>query len=369
MLNRDAKNEITSFLEEKPEEVNVVVMPDFFFDRFIDSDCDVNTFSSMISKVASRKGGSIDDIKQTVLKGGNAINVASALASLEVQVTPIVCANRLGFQYLKHYLRGFKIDLSLIKIVKKASLTTALEFQSQGGKVNIMLRDLGDLADFGPSDLTDNDFALIENADYVCLFNWAGTKNHGTALAEQLFSRTKIRGRGKTYYDTADPTPNKKNIPELMRNVLQTDKIDILSLNENEATCYAKQLTKKGSSKLDTMEFEEAAMAAARALARELSARIDLHTTAFSATLRDKNEARVPVFKINALRATGAGDSWNAGNILGDAAKLSDEGRLALANAVSAYYLSSPRGTYPSRNKLIKFIRERPLRGSTNIVF
>jgi sugar/nucleoside kinase (ribokinase family) len=96
-------------------------------------------------------------------------------------------------------------------------------------------------------------------------------------------------------------------------------------------------------------------MESARILASHLSARIDLHTTSFSATFTKKDEIIVSAFKVPALRATGAGDAWNAGNIIGDACGLSDGGRLALANAVAAYYISSPDGTHPTRKQLIKF--------------
>ena len=85
-------------------------------------------------------------------------------------------------------------------------------------------------------------------------------------------------------------------------------------------------------------------MEAARILAKLLPARIDLHTTAFSATLKGKSEVVVPTFKVKVFRATGAGDAWDAGNILGDQNGLSDECRLMLANAVSACYLSDPDG-------------------------
>jgi sugar/nucleoside kinase (ribokinase family) len=219
-----------------------------------------------------------------------------------------------------------------------------------------MLRDLGSLANFGPSNMTDDDYKLIENADYVCLFNWAGTKKFGTELAQTVFHRAKVKGKGKTYYDTADPTPNRDKIPELMESVLKTNRVDVLSLNENEAICYAALLNDEINEKKEKMRFDELAMEAARVLAKYLSARIDLHATVFSATLTRKSEVVVPAFKVKALRATGAGDAWNAGNILGDGNALSDECRLALANAVSACYLSDPEGTHPTRRKLVEFI-------------
>ncbi len=90
--------------------------------------------------------------------------------------------------------------MSHIKIREKASITTALELQEKDGKANVMLRDVGSLADFGPEDLDDQDFSVIENSDYVCLFNWAGTVNFGTKLAETVFSRAKSERKRKNLF-------------------------------------------------------------------------------------------------------------------------------------------------------------------------
>jgi sugar/nucleoside kinase (ribokinase family) len=351
------KDELLSFLNEDHKKLEVVVMPDFFLDRLINLNCDEPGFFSMVADVANRKGGSIDGIAQTEIRGGNAINTASALAALGVKVTPIVCTNKLGLQQIKFYLNQYCVDTSHIKISEKASLTTALELKTKNGKANVMLRDLGALADFGPSNMTDDDYTLIENADYVCLFNWAGTRKFGTNLAQTVFHRAKVKGKGKTYYDTADPTPNGDKIPELMDSVLRTRQVDILSLNENEAISYAALLNDEVIVHREKLRFDELAMESARVLAKHFSARIDLHTTVFSATFTKKSEVVVPAFKVKALRATGAGDAWNAGNILGDGNALSDECRLALANVVSACYLADPEGMHPTRQKLVKFIK------------
>ena len=232
------------------------------------------------------------------MRGGNAINVASALASLGVAVTPIVCTSEFGLQQIKYHFKDTSIDLSHIKTSGKASITTALEFRSINEKTNVMLRDLGALADFGPADLDESDYELIENADYVCLFNWAGTLKFGTELAQAVFERAKRDGRGKTYYDTADPNPNAQGIPDLMDKVLKTDKVDILSVNENEAITYASLLDEDLKQKKGQLSFAELAMEAARVLAKHFSARIDLHTTVFSATLKGKHEVVVPTFKV-----------------------------------------------------------------------
>jgi sugar/nucleoside kinase (ribokinase family) len=357
MLLARCKNELQSFLKETPKKLDVVVMPDFFLDRLINLNCDKSRFFSMIRDVANRKGGSIDGVAQTDIRGGNAVNTTSALAALEVNAVPIVCTNKLGLQQIEFYLKQYSVDTSHIKLLAKASLTTALELKTENGKANVMLRDLGSLADFSPSNLTDDDYKLIEDADYVCLFNWAGTRKFGTELAQTVFHRAKAKGKGKTYYDTADPTPNRNKIPDLLEKVLKTKQVDILSVNENEAISYAALLNNEISEHRGKLRFDELAMESARVLAKHLQARIDLHTTSFSATFTEKSEVVVSAFKVRTLRATGAGDAWNAGNILGDGNALSDECRLALANAVAAYYLADPEGKHPTRRKLAKFIK------------
>jgi sugar/nucleoside kinase (ribokinase family) len=245
--------------------------------------------------------------------------------------------------------------LSHIKIVKKASITTAIELKTQEEKVNVMLRDVGSLRDFGPENLSDEDFRTMENADYVCIFNWAGTRRFGTQLAKTVFDYVKRKSKAKTYYDTADPSPNAKKIPELVKKVLKSENVDVLSCNENEAVCYASQLSNGIRKKRNNMKLEELAKESARILASGLSARVDLHTTRFSATFKEKSETVAPAFRAPVLRVTGAGDAWNAGNIVADSHGLSDECRLALANAVAAYYISSPAGNHPSRKQLAQF--------------
>ena len=356
MSIKECKKELKNFLvQERFRECKVVVLPDFFLDRFINLKWTFAEFSELVAAVAKRKGGSIDGIPQTDMRGGNAINVASALANLGAKVTPIVCTSDYGLQQIKYSLRDSLVDTSHIKLRDKVSITTAFEFKNKNEKTNVMIRDLGALSDFGPKDLDEGDYELMQEADFTCLFNWAGTLNHGTALAQAVFAKAK-QGKGKTYYDTADPTPNGAAIAELIEKVLKSDKVDVLSVNENEAIIYATLLDESLSEKKANLEFEELALEAARVLAKNLSARIDLHTTAFSATLKGRNEVVVATFKVNVFRATGAGDAWTAGNIIGDHNGLTDECRLLLANAVSASYLSDPNGMHPTWSKLSTFV-------------
>ncbi|MFQ6065117.1 MAG: carbohydrate kinase family protein [Candidatus Bathyarchaeia archaeon] len=340
---------------EPPEELDVVVMPDFFLDRLVTYKGDEKQLYNAIAEVAKRKGGSIHGIEQTELRGGNAANTAAALAALGAKVYPIINTSPLGLHLLKLYLEPLGIDLSHVKDEGEIALTTSFELTHRDESVNVMMSNLGSLEEFGPDDLTSEDFQLLREADYVCVFHWAGTRRWGTELAERVFTHVKKEGRGKTYYDTADPTPKREEIPKMMKKVLSTNVIDILSVNENEAFYYASQINDEVSTLQQTLKPDKLAKESARVLANTLSARIDLHTTTLAGSFTRKTEVIVPAFKVPLLRATGAGDSWNAGNIYGDALGLSDPCRLTLANAVAAYYISSPAGKHPMLPKLVNF--------------
>jgi sugar/nucleoside kinase (ribokinase family) len=346
---------VKNFLKSQQREAEVVVMPDFFIDRFVSINTSPNNFFRIVVDIVERKGGSIDGINQKEFRGGNAINTAAALASLGVKATPIVCTDKLGFQLIKFYVKSPKITLAHIKIVEKPSITTALEFETPGGKANVMLRDVGSLEDFGPQNLNTDDFEAIRRADCTCVFNWAGTRKFGTELAETVFRYVKTQGKGKTYFDPADPNPNKGEAGKLLEKVLQSDLVDVLSLNENEAVFFASLMKGRAEKPEEGLGFKELAMESAKFLASRLKARIDLHTTEYSATFNGKNETVIPAFHVPVLRVTGAGDAWNAGNILGTVCGLNDAARLTLANSVAAYYISSTEGKHPTCRKLFKF--------------
>jgi sugar/nucleoside kinase (ribokinase family) len=345
--------------QTKPREFKVVVMPDFFIDRFVTYRGDLKQFSAALAKVVERRGGNIHGVKQMELRGGNAANTAAALASLGASVYPIITTDVLGLHFLEFHLGPLGVNLSHVKSDGKIGLTTALEITDRGERVNVMMGALGSLPLFGPEDLAERDFRLLQQVDYVGVFNWAATSKRGTELAEDVFRYVKEEGKGKTYFDSGDPTPNKTSIPKLFKNVLKTRLLDILSVNENEAFQYASQFDKSIVKLRGKVDNREVAKECARILARNLTARVDLHTAAFSGSFTRENEVIVPGFSVKSLRSTGAGDSWNAGNIYGDALKLPDSCRLMLANAVAGYYISSPRAEHPTPQRLIEFCQER----------
>ncbi len=339
----------------EPRKFKVVVMPDFFVDRFAAFPGDVNLFSKEIVKVVSHFGGNIHNVKQVELRGGNAANTAGALAKLGVNVTPIIKTGKLGLHLLEFYLKPLGVDLSHVKSEGETALTTALEFTSKNEKINVMLGDLGSLPSFGSEDLDETDWRVLKESDFTCVFNWAPLKL-GTELAETVFKYVKTEGKTKTYYDTGDPSPNRKNIPKLVGSVLASENLDVLSVNENEAMQYAGQIDPKTKKLRRKLGRQSLAKECARILANHIPARVDLHTSTLTGSFMKDEEVIVPSFDVNILRSTGAGDAWNAGNLLGDALGLVDSCRLTLANAVAAFYISNPRPEHPSLPELTDFL-------------
>lgn len=363
ILQQKAEDLLSFLYSFEPKPFRVTVTPDFFLDRLVSWSTTIQHFTDSIFQVANRKGGSVDNVSQIDSRGGNAVNTAAALSALDVDTSLIVCTSKLGHYMLKLYLRNPNVDLAHVKIQGSASATTALEFNHLGEKRNVMLRDLGSLEDFGPKDLTESDRMLLETADYICVFNWAGTRKHGTELAETIFHYVKTRGKGKTYYDSADPLPNKSEIPRLVERVLlQPNLIDILSMNENEAITYGLEVQtgKEAGPRQQqrSMPMPTAALNAWRALRRRVTSRIDLHTTAFSGTSGADGEILIPAFCVRTLRATGAGDAWNAANMYADANDFPDDLRLTFANAAAGFYLSENTGTHATLPQLQDFLEK-----------
>ncbi len=357
MSHEHCLEKLLEFLRKTPEyPCKVVTLPDFFLDRLVNLPWTPQEFTAKMADVAQRKGGSLDGIPQVDMAGGNAINVASALNTLGAEVTPIICTSEYGLEQIKYHFRNRPVDYSYIKIYGAASVTTSMEFRQTSGKSNVMIRDVGALADFGPTDLKESDYALIKAADFVCLFNWVGTLHHGTELAEAVFSVAKKGGKCRTYYDTADPNPNAAGIADLAKRVFGNGLVDVLSLNENEAVTYASHINPDFTVKNGQLPFTDKALEAARTLSKQFSIRIDLHATEFSASINGGTETKVAAFKVTPLRATGAGDSWCAANIYATHYGLPDECRLTLANALAAYYLQNPDGLHPTRRQLADFL-------------
>jgi ribokinase len=331
----------------RPATYHVVTLPDFFLDHFVRVP-PWERAMPLWKAVHGQGGGNVLTPHQHFQAGGNAANTALALARLGVATHLVTRTNEFGRAVLEGSLGRAGVDLRHVRTDGSLSVTTALEFQEER-PANVMLSDPGSLAEYGPESLDANDWTLLEAADLALLANWSQNRR-GTALLEEV-ARACRRAGTLTMLDTGDPSHRREDLAELRERVLPLAELDVFAMNENELRHLTGKALAEGA--------EE--RAAARALAAQRGGNaLDLHTARFAATHGPKGSAEVPTFRVAPLRVTGAGDAWNAGNILGHLADLAPAERLLLANAVAGLYVSGRDALAPTLADVARFLASDP---------
>jgi len=321
---------------------HVVMLPDFFVDHFVSLDT-VEKTCNAVKTVAAQGGGNLPGIAQRITQGGNAANTALALARLGISAHLICRTDPLGMHLLQYFLGNSGVDLSGVKTDGNLAITTALEFQEH--HANIMIGDPGSVATFTFELLNDHDRELITSADLVGVTNW-NLNRSGTDLACKVFEIAKKHGV-RTFFDSGDPSPRLHDIPELINKVLTNPQLDIFGLNENELRYYSNSSNKT----------QEEMITAALLLKKKIPARIDLHTSLFSGSIRNTFIV-VPTMSLSTVyRSTGAGDAWNAANVFADLLGFADDERLFFANMFAGHYISSTDVVHSTIDMLINSIK------------
>ena len=321
---------------------HVVLMPDFFVDHFLT----MNSFEGEFSRIRdiyNQGGGNVPDIPQKIHQGGNAANTALALARFGIKSHLICRTDDFGLHFLQFFLGKSGVDLSGVKTDGNLAITTAMEFGKEHS--NVLVGDTGSVSDFTFKSLDEKDLQTVSNSDITCVANWSLNKE-GTGLAKDVFRFAKNHNV-KTFFDTGDPSHRKHEIPELKKSVLTDENLDILGINENELLHY---------SDLATLNNEEDIINAAVFLKKKIHARIDLHTASFACTANE-NCTVIPTIQLPKIyRATGAGDTWNAGNLFAELLGFNDDERLLFANLAAGCYISSSEPIHPNLKGIIHFI-------------
>lgn len=326
---------------------SVIALHDYFIDHFVYVKEDLNNLIGEIIETAKRGGGNIFKNEQNIIRGGCAANFSAAIAKLGVKVKLITYANKIGLEILKR--DAIDVDLSHLKICEEQAITTIIETTYMKRKVNIMISYPGILSKFGLNELNSRDWESILNSEFVCMFTW-NVNEKGNELMEGVSRRVKESGRGKIYIDLGDPRRKISELKELLNKIAKEKLVDAISLNENELDIVSKIVFREKGIYLKNLEEELIK------LSKELNTRLDVHTPEYSATSTYEKLTIVPCFKVNVKRTTGAGDAWNAGNILGWGSKLDDYSRLLIANAVAAIYISKDTPIHPDIWELKEFI-------------
>lgn len=344
LVARALQKRLSDLTDHSLAGLHVALLPDFFLDHLL-TITSTPEYDSQIHRLAAQGGGNYPHIPQTIQQGGNAANTALGLARLGVQTHLLCRTSPLGQHLLQYFLGPAGVDLTHVKTDGRLALTTALELQDQ--HANVMLGDPGSVADFSPDLLTDQDYDCIAEADLVAVANW-NLNSFGTALARDVFQFAK-QHNVITYFDTGDPSPKLHEVPTLMRDVINTPLLDVFGLNENELRHYSGRVS----------STHEEIVAAAQVLKQKTTARLDLHTSTFSCSL-DSTCTIMPTEHLpTIMRTTGAGDAWNAANILATLLMFPAPERLAFANLVAGLYVSSIDPQLPSLNHVRTYLRTK----------
>ncbi|MFX1415902.1 MAG: carbohydrate kinase family protein [Promethearchaeota archaeon] len=350
-------SQIIQALEKHIDFGRPVIMPDFYVDHFVIAGS-FEEFVEGLQVLAEQGGGNLLGNRQFIRRGGNAVNTASALLSLGMNPVVIVTTDEYGSMVLPTLVSP-DLDLSHVHTDGRLSSTVSIEVEHNERRVNLMVSDSGSAAEFDFSDLTSEDLDAVRESSLVALLNLNHNPN-AAGLAYDLFQMVSESSSAKKFIDVGDPSGNQGIIEPLTKNVLSEGLVDVLSLNESEARWFAWALTGRSERWKSLSSDHDDWLSAARLVSEETGVRVDLHTQYFSATLNQDAVSIVPTFDTVSRVACGAGDAWNAGDILGTLLEISDISRLTLANAVAALYVSSTTASHPSSEEVVEYLQSRP---------
>ncbi|MFL6483255.1 MAG: PfkB family carbohydrate kinase, partial [Nitrososphaera sp.] len=94
----------------------------------------------------------------------------------------------------------------------------------------------------------------------------------------------------------------------------------------------------------------------AKRISESVGISIDLHTKIGAAWSNGTESAFVHAIKVDAKRLTGAGDTWDAADIVGYLTGLHPQERLLFANCCASLYIRDVNGESPSMNKAFEMI-------------
>lgn len=334
---------------------SIMVLPDYFVDRVVRTPSP-RKLARLLARKAKAGGGSVHRIPQLEIKGGNAVNVAHALARQGARVHLLIVSDKIASMLLQAAFAPFG-NVSVVTIDGQPGLTTALEFHFGGRHVNVMLSDLGDLARLDWETIEADVKRGLRGAAFAVAVNWAALRQHGNEIVRSLCIEARQR-HARTFLDPADISGRSTDFRDLMKQTVQEGLVDVLSINENEARIVCRLL---GVEPLPPTFHERELKAVCRSIGRECPATVDVHTPIGSATSDGEETEFAPAFPVRVHVETGAGDVWDAGDLVGYLLDLSPKGRLIFANACARLYLASRKAVAPTLPEVRSFLSSRGL--------
>jgi ribokinase len=319
---------------------SIVVMPDFFLDRIMRL-TSKEEFFNVLTEKARFGGGSIRDIPTKDVKGGNAVNIAYSLARLGANVALFTIGDEIASAILHQTFLEFRNNVDLFIVPGNHGRTTSLEFLSHEDiKFNLMVSDVGDNANFGPEKVNSEEhLKILGNADATIVTNWSSNLK-GTELAEYVFENS---SKALHFIDPADVESRRLDFQKCLE--LISEITDVLSINENECNSLGKAI---GLGTLIPEHYEpEIVKNAAKTIADNVKISTDLHTRKGSAWSNGREAEFVHSIRVEAKTLTGAGDVWDAADIIGYMSGLDAKERLVFSNASVSLYVRNSSALPP----------------------
>lgn len=338
-------------LTKLPDSGMFTVLPDYFVDRFVR----IEDFDELAREIDQKGdeggGGSIRGVRQSEVKGGNAVNLSYALGSLGAKTKLITIANSLPAEMLKSTFKSLS-SVNLDIIDGHPGFTVAIEFKKNERIVNVMVSDTGDLRDFDETKLRESHWRDISQSRLVCLVNWSSIKK-ANDLTEKIFTYALDRGVD-TFFDPADVSEKAGDLPGLKKQVLDKGLIKYFSMNDNEARIISRILA---SHRLVQDYSTDDLSKTIKVLADLTGERVDIHTHRFSMSCFQRDVVIAQCHKLTQRTITGAGDVWDAADLAGYRTGLSDEERLCLANGAAGLYVSKDDTVAPNGAEVMEFLQ------------
>lgn len=343
-------SKIRSSLSELNDRRRISVLPDYFVDRFVKVESIEELFRAIEKKAFEGGGGSLRGVRQIESKGGNAVNLAYALGKLGAHVKLFTIADLRAAATLGAIFHG--MDRVEVKVIDgRVGLTLALEFPFRDRRVNVMVSDTGDLENFDGAHVPSEDWEKISDSTLTAVVNWSANKR-GTELCERAFSLSKRKGHS-TFFDPADVSARSSDIPILKERIFDRGLVDYVSVNDNELRILSKVT---GDYSLPYDYILDEALKALKILAEETGATVDLHTRKISASCSGRETVVSTCRSVEQKMVTGAGDVWDAGDILGHVLGWDAQSRLRFANAAAGVYVSRENAEPPSTEEVLRFV-------------
>jgi ribokinase len=339
----------SSFLS-LPSSGPISVLPDYFVDRFVKIQSIDDLLLAIKRKSHEGGGGSLRGIPQFEGKGGNAVNVAFSLGKFGAQVNLLAIADSLAAETLRATFHSFP-NVRLYIINGKTGYTIAFEFQDDGRPVNVMVSDTGALAEFDGLVIPDSTLNLICSGKIVSVVNWAANRK-GNELCSRVYSRAKSAG-ASTFFDPADVAELSHNIPELKKKIFDRHLVDYISLNDNEIRIFCKILSNYSL----PYDYSESDLRLGAKLISDMTdATIDVHTRTICLTCKSNECMSALCYNVPQRVVTGAGDVWDAADIVGHLLGWKAEWRLKFANAAAGFYVSREDPESPNFEQVLDFM-------------